>query len=343
MDIRLDVNPSARAAYRKNLAEAVKAEPGKSGASTPRSHDVVDISRKSTQAAAAKNGEAASESAPTRKHGFLVKEGKIDNSETTFTSIFATIVPVSKAMEARGEAGIGKPMEPVWAAANQVVRDQISQSVQELLAQNGITIPEGQSFEMYAGYSDGFYIHVFGLDDPELTEAVEKAVNVGNNGYYLSMHHSWSGMITSWMGLTGQPSQDTLSQEKESLYYMVQDLSGYDIRTLRRENGCIYTPDGRDLWTVLQEKAAQFKVPDSPEGEIGVNIGQFRSLYNRIAQLGWDFIPDPAGRFRYQDGYLYDIGTPYGYGPGQREWQDWVRENADEIAAKRFAEMEANS
>ena len=213
-----------------------------------------------------------------------------------------------------------------------------SQSVQELIAKNGITIPEGQSFEMRVlGMNDDFYIHVDGLDDPELTEAVEKAINVGNNGFYLHRHISESRQLTNSFGLTSQSPEEALSEAKESLDYMVRDLTGYDIRTLPREDGHIFTPDGQDLWDVLLEKASNYQMPD---GTAGINISRYRTLYNRIAMLGWDCIPDRSLGLRYQDGGLYDIGTDYGFGPGQTGWQDWARDHAEELAARIMSGLE---
>lgn len=116
-----------------------------------------------------------------------------------------------------------------------------------------------------------YYIHVVGLDDPELTESVEKAINVGNNGYYLRDHISECQRVSRELSITVPSAADSLSEAKESLFYMVQDLTGYDIRELDREDGNIYTPDGQNLWDVLLEKTANFRTPD---GITGIDISQ---------------------------------------------------------------------
>ena len=267
-----------------------------------------------------------------------MKDGKWDDSETTFFWWCDGATKLEENLRAQGKTIKDMYIGEMEMAIQQIIRNQISQSVQELIAKNGITIPEGQSFEMRVlGMNDDFYIHVDGLDDPELTEAVEKAINVGNNGFYLHRHISESRQLTNSFGLTSQSPEEALSEAKESLDYMVRDLTGYDIRTLPREDGHIFTPDGQDLWDVLLEKASNYQMPD---GTAGINISRYRTLYNRIAMLGWDCIPDRSLGLRYQDGGLYDIGTDYGFGPGQTGWQDWARDHAEELAARIMSGLE---
>lgn len=335
MDIRLNTNPSMRTAYVKNQTESGKTSSGKSGPA--HSQDTVELSPEAKAAYVAQNdaSEKAASGKAVRVNGIMMKDGKWDNSETTFSSILQETVKIEKAVKAKGGTLIGTSFGQVEMMAIQATRDQISQSVQELIAKNGITIPEGQSFELRV--LDDYYIHVDGLDDPELTEAIEKAVNVGNNGFYLHRHISESRQLTNSFGLTSQSPEEALSEEKESLDYMVRDLTGYDIRTLPREDGHIFTPEGQDLWDVLLEKASNYPTSD---GTVSVNISRYRTLYNRIAMLGWDCIPDRSLGLRYQDGGLYDLGTDYGFGPGQTGWQSWARDHAEELAARIMAGLE---
>ena len=350
MDIRLDINPSMRATHLKNQIATGKApKPAKNVSGNTCSQDTVRLSSEARAAYTAQNNAATKNAAATspeaqasgesvRVNGIMMKDGKWDDSETTFSSILKEMVKIENAVKAQGGTLIGTHIGQVEMMAIQSTRNQISQSVQELIAKNGITIPEGQSFEMRVlGMNDDFYIHVDGLDDPELTEAVEKAINVGNNGFYLHRHISESRQLTNSFGLTSQSPEEALSEAKESLDYMVRDLTGYDIRTLPREDGHIFTPDGQDLWDVLLEKASNYQMPD---GTAGINISRYRTLYNRIAMLGWDCIPDRSLGLRYQDGGLYDIGTDYGFGPGQTGWQDWARDHAEELAARIMSGLE---
>lgn len=71
--------------------------------------------------------------------------------------------------------------------ANQVCRKQIDQSIQAILAESGIEVPEDVTFRLTVEQSD-YSIHVTGLEDDELTEAMEQALNRGNNGENLYNH-----------------------------------------------------------------------------------------------------------------------------------------------------------
>lgn len=358
MDIRLNVNPAMRSALLKNQTAAWEAQKRENRARTYSSRDTLELSE---EAIAARYAEASKE--PTsdadpapksfaeqwradRKFGILYSEdGSMDNSETTFFWTWEGYRVFQNYLKSQGRSCKGMYITDIHIISCQIVRDQISQSVQDLLQKNGITIPEGQSFTMRVDANE--YIHAVGLDDPELAESIEKAINVGNNGYYLREHISECQRVSQELGLTVPSAADSLSEAKESLLYMVQDLTGYDIRELDREDGNIYTPDGQNLWDVLLEKAANFRTPD---GITGIDISQYWLIYSRIAALGWDSIPDPVYELLYMDGNLYDIGTEYGYGPGQTDWQAWAHANAATLSAnaiagidRQIAENEARS
>lgn len=72
------------------------------------------------------------------------------------------------------------------AKANQACREQIDQSIQDLFKQNGIEIPADASFRLTV--DDSYTFHVTGLEDKELTEAMEQALNCGDNGKNLYDH-----------------------------------------------------------------------------------------------------------------------------------------------------------
>lgn len=357
MNIRLNRNPGINSAYLKSMAEAVKAGKTAGTSSVSRSRDTVVLSQEARAAYTAQNTASAKTAKQTtttqtatqtsaqtsagetgstgaeRVNGIMMKDGKWDDSETTFFWWGDGATKLREDLEAQGKTVIGMYYVDHELAVQQVIRDQISQSVQDLLNKNGITIPEGQSFTMNVSSYD-FYIHVDGLDDPELTEAVENAINVGNNGYRLQCHISDCRRLTNELGLTVPSAAESLGEAKESLYYMVQDLTGYDIRELERADGHIFTPDGQDLWDVLLEKASHYQTPD---GIMRIDISKYLPVYQLIAQLGWDSVPDPVYQLLYKGGSLYDIGSDYGFGPGQTGWQDWVHTNAEELTAKIMA------
>ena len=71
--------------------------------------------------------------------------------------------------------------------AIQACREQIDQSIQDIFAESGIDVPADASFQLTVDPSD-YSIHVTGLEDKELTEAIEQALNRGDNGKNLYDH-----------------------------------------------------------------------------------------------------------------------------------------------------------
>lgn len=84
-------------------------------------------------------------------------------------------------------AGGPPTLSSAAAEANQVCREQIDQSIRNLFAENGIEVPAQASFQLTVDQSD-FSIHVTGLEDEDLTEAMEQALNRGDNGKHLYHH-----------------------------------------------------------------------------------------------------------------------------------------------------------
>ncbi|NCE64429.1 DUF4885 domain-containing protein [Pseudoflavonifractor sp. 524-17] len=70
--------------------------------------------------------------------------------------------------------------------ANQACREQIDQSIQDLLAENGIELPADASFRLTV--DQDYTIHVTGLEDEEQATAIEQALNRGDNGKNLYNH-----------------------------------------------------------------------------------------------------------------------------------------------------------
>ena len=209
---------------------------------------------------------------------------------------------------------------------NQNTRDQIEGAIRNTLMQNGITLPEGASFNLAVDPYD-HYISVLGLEDTSMTTLIEQLLNTGNNGRNLYYHIQ--ACNPEMYGFETPEQYTKIDQMKSSLFHMVKDLSGLDIRTLTRAGNTFKTPDGKDLWEVLTKAASALPKGD---GTTGVDINDYRKIYEEIAKNGWQ--DDPGLSLTYRDGSLYDIGTENGYGPGQTAWQDWVRNNPAEVAER---------
>ncbi|WP_297301913.1 DUF4885 family protein [uncultured Oscillibacter sp.] len=196
------------------------------------------------------------------------------------------------------------------------MRSQINQSVADLLQKNGITLPEGASFKMNVNPYD-YYIHVEGLEDEELTQAIERALNVGENGERLYQHIEFSN--PAGFDLPTYSQYEGADIWKRSLYITTEALTGYDIRTLERHDGTFWTPDGRDLWKVLCG------------ADIGgkYNLTAHAAIYRQLAVYGWDSTPDAWRGLTCQDGKLWQPDELR----GERAESDWQRQILDEADA----------
>lgn len=209
----------------------------------------------------------------------------------------------------------GCNMFEIGMDANQTTRNQIDQSIQDLFNENGITIPEGVSFRLRVDPYD-FYIHADGLEDDSLAQAIERALNRGDNG--INLYYHIQSCRPSNFGYDDPPQYTQNDSAKMSIYHLVKSLTGYDIRELRNENDTFYTADGQDIWELLKQKAAEYPVP---EGET-FSLAQYRADYLRLSREGWDSSNDNDMSLNYVNGHLVDIDTAYGYGPGQTTWKD---------------------
>lgn len=69
---------------------------------------------------------------------------------------------------------------------------------------------------------------------------------------------------------------------------------------------------------VLTEKAGEL----SEDGQTPFSLEPYSGYYKRTAQEGWNGSQDFDLTIGYKNGFLYDIDTDYGYGPGQTGWQN---------------------
>ena len=84
-----------------------------------------------------------------------------------------------------GSAGNAPTLTSAAMQANQACREQISQSIQDIFAGNGMEVPD--SFRLTVDQTD-CSIHVVGVEDEELAQAMERALNQGDNGKNLYNH-----------------------------------------------------------------------------------------------------------------------------------------------------------
>lgn len=91
------------------------------------------------------------------------------------------------------------------------------------------------------------------------------------------------------------------------------------------------------MWEVLKDKYDKL----AADGNADVStLMRYEAAYRRVATAGWDGTTDYNLTIGYKDGYLYDLDTSYGYGPGQTAWQDRVRNWYEGVQKEYFRERE---
>lgn len=215
----------------------------------------------------------------------------------------------------------GWSMVKVEINAINEVRGQVGQSVDDLIQKNGITLPEGASFKLNVNPYD-YYIRVEGLEDGELAQAIERALNIGENGKRLYEHIEFSNptgfdLFYSHLNLPAYSQYTNANVWKRSLYLTVEELTGYDIRTLERHDGTFWTPDGKDLWTVLcgADTTGKYDLRESHD-----------AIFHQLARDGWDSTPDAWRGLTYQDGTLRQPDELL----GKEKESDWQKRLWDE-------------
>ena len=219
----------------------------------------------------------------------------------------------------------GWSMVKVEINAINEVRSQVSQSVNDLIQKNGINLPEGASFRLNVNPYD-YYIRVEGLEDEELAQAIERALNIGENGKRLYEHIEFSNpagfdQFYSHLNLPAYSQYTNANVWKRSLYLTVEELTGYDIRTLERHDGTFWTPDGKDLWTVLcnADTTGKYDLREAHD-----------AIFHQLARDGWDSTPDAWRGLTYQDGTLRQPDELL----GKEKESDWQKRLWDEEDVK---------
>lgn len=206
-------------------------------------------------------------------------------------------------------------MDMEW---NQEIRDKMNDTIHQAFEENGIVIPKDADLKLTVDPYD-FFIHASGVNE-ELARAIEEALNQGKNGYNLYNHISFCDPVNYGVEEPYQYIQG--DKEKMVVYHFVNRLTGYDIRELENRDGKFYTPNGEDLWGVLKDKYSKLVADGNADASV---LEEYEAAYQRIAKAGWDRTTDCNLTIGYKDGFLYDIDTSYGYGPGQTAWQDRVK------------------
>ncbi|MFI3255344.1 MAG: DUF4885 family protein [Eubacteriales bacterium] len=260
-----------------------------------------------------------------------------------------------------------------FMAYNQSVRDDISDSINKLLKDNNVVIPEGVEFDISVDPYD-YKIHVTGVDgqalDPELEKQIEDALNKGDNGKNLYDHINYVNKKFNlydpdtlkdgvefkkhylYPELSAWSEEHAEGQNKLTVMKFVEEYTGFNFDELEHRDGAWYTPDGENAWSVASKNFLS-KAAESGELSGAVQVlSPMGEYYQKMAQGGFDALEDRNLSITYSGGKLYDYGSSQGIGEGQDDWSEVLGteyKKESEAMAKyqagvdeRIAKLEAN-
>ncbi|MDM5300298.1 DUF4885 domain-containing protein [Bacillus subtilis] len=193
-------------------------------------------------------------------------------------------------------------------------RIQVNQQLQVLLNRNDIHIPEGTELTFTIMPID-YKVQVSGTKDEALIKQIEQALQAGDNSKELFLHIMKSQSIDST-----QYSEE--AYQKYQAAREMYDVTGYQLRDLEVIDGRYVTPDGRDLLDVYKEELEKDPVQKQTASYA---ISHYRSELSKMAEAGYDAIPDFILSIDYSNGSLRDVGQSKSYGTGDTEWLETLK------------------
>lgn len=195
-------------------------------------------------------------------------------------------------------------------------RSQVNQQLQVLLNRNHIHIPQGIELTFTITPID-YKVQVSGTDDQALIEQIEQVLQSGDNSKELFLHI-----------MKSQSSDSTqFSEEAYKKYQAAREMyevTGYHLKDLEVIDGRYVTPDGRDLLDVYKEELEKNPLQKQTASYA---ISHYRSELSKIAEAGYDTIPDFILSINYSNGSLRDVGQSKGYGTGDTGWLETDRKS----------------
>ncbi|SDC81557.1 protein of unknown function [Terribacillus halophilus] len=188
-------------------------------------------------------------------------------------------------------------------------RSQVNQQLQVLLNRNKIHIPQGTELTFTITPID-YKVRVSGTDDETLIEQIEQVLQSGDNGTELFLH-----IMKSQSSDSAQFSEE--AYKKYQAAREMYDVTGYRLKNLKVVDGRYVTPDGRDLLEVYKEGLEKDPVQ---KHTASYAIAHYSSELSKIAEAGYDNIPDFILSIDYSNGSLRDVGQSKGYGTGDTNW-----------------------
>ena len=194
-------------------------------------------------------------------------------------------------------------------------RNAVALQMNDLFSRSGISVP----VDLRLGFtinSQG-HLHVTGTDDENLKKRIEDVLNSNGNSRQLYVH-----IMKSAKQPEGDYIRDIVPVDSYRMYYTdwyISHYTQYTRQDLDIVDGKFLTKDGVDILEHIYEGICR----EFNEGQaIGLLVKDAKQNLEWLARVGPENIPELILTIEYENGNLYDVGHPYGYGPGQTGWMN---------------------
>ncbi|MCY8046772.1 DUF4885 domain-containing protein [Bacillus haynesii] len=188
-------------------------------------------------------------------------------------------------------------------------RSQVNKQLQALLDQYHIAIPADTALTFTISPID-YQVKVSGTDDEQLIHQIEHILQSGENSKQLFLH-----IMKSLSSDSAQYSKE--AQQKYQTVREIYEVTGYHLKDLEVVDGRYVTPDSRDLLDVYKEELEKDPVQKKTAH---FAIAHYGAELNRLAEAGYDSVPDFILSIDYSNGSLRDTGQKKSYGTGDTAW-----------------------
>lgn len=155
--------------------------------------------------------------------------------------------------------------------------NNINTMIEGILNQNGINLNNNDSFVVSFNPYD-YSAYVRSELDNRMVENIQNALNTNNNSRSLF-----------YEALFNSTNINDDAYTKMLAYRNVMEHTGYDLSTLRLNDGNFYTEDNRNIIDILKERLEANSFLSSYSYDVA---GQTQNLLSRVSEFGWNNMPD---------------------------------------------------
>jgi len=208
------------------------------------------------------------------------------------------------------------PHNSKWTTAGQMQhnRKMVTSQLNNLFNRNGIIVPE--NLRLSFTIDSQFRLRVTGTDDESLIKRIEELLNRNGNSQQLYDHILQSTRTRDYECISDQVQEGSDSLRQYRVDWAIRNYTDYTRQDLDLVNGKFLTKDGIDIMELIREGMAK----EHGEDNVHLFAGSTQRELDWLAKTGPDNIPDLTLTINYENGNLFDVGQPYGYGPGQTDW-----------------------